>query len=227
MNFLRNFLFLLFILFSVSSCRELTDEKYISEGIIEYEISYPESENDNLMVSLLPKTMTFKFKKEKVAFDFSGGMGMFKATFVSDLEEKTMLHMVKILNKKYAIIFNQNEVHGIDEFPEMRIEFTSEEKEIAGYKCKKAIITFPEDEHTSFSIYYTEDINLPSPNWSTPYKDIKGVLMEYQMKRYNMEMKFTAISVEKADIDDSDFHRPEDYKIITKQEMDELFFSFK
>jgi GLPGLI family protein len=223
----RNFFFLLFILFTAVSCRELTDEKYISEGIIEYEISYPESEQDNLMITMLPKTMTFKFKDDKVAFDFSGGMGMFKATFVSDLEQKTLLHMVKILNKKYAIMFNQDEIHGLDEFPEMNIELTSEEKEIAGYNCRKAVINFPHDEHTSFSVYFTEDINISSPNWSSPYRDIKGVLMEYQMKRYNVEMKFTATSVQKANIDESEFERPEDYKIITKKEMDDLFFSFK
>jgi GLPGLI family protein len=211
----------------LNSCRELTDEKYISEGIIEYEITYPETSQDNVMLALLPKTMTLKFKKDKIAIDFTGGMGMFKATFISDLNEKNLIHMVKILNKKYAISFNQDEIHQSEEFPEMEIKFTNETRDIAGYQCKRAIITFPSDEHTSFDIWFTEDINLTTPNWSTPYKEVNGVLMEYQMKRYDVEMRFTAKNVEKADIDDAEFTRPDDYKIISKKDMDELFMNLK
>jgi GLPGLI family protein len=227
MNRLKLILFVFLSLIYLPSCREFTDEKYISEGIIEYEISYPETATDNIMLTLMPKEMTFKFKKDKISIDFTGGLGMFKATFISDLQEKNLIHMVKILNKKYAITFNQDEINTTDELPEMDINYTKETKDIAGYSCKRAIISFTSDKHTSFDVWFTEDINLTAPNWSTPYKDVKGVLMEYQLKRYDVEMRFTAKSVEKTEIDDSEFIRPDDYKIITKKEMDEIFLTLK
>ncbi|HET6245873.1 MAG: hypothetical protein H0V01_12460 [Bacteroidetes bacterium] len=225
MNQAKFLLLPLFLFCFFTSCRQLTDEKYISEGIIEYDISYPETAEDNVMIALMPKTMLLKFKNDKVAFEFTGGMGLFKATFVSDLQNQKLLHLVKILNKKYALTYNAAEIHDIDEMPGININFTGEKKTIAGYETKRSLITFKDDENTSYDIYFTEDINLKTPNWSTPYKEINGVLMEYQLKRYNVVMRFTATSVKKADIDDSDFEKPDDYKIITKEEMDQLFLN--
>jgi GLPGLI family protein len=217
---------ILILLLFFCSCRELTDEKYISEGIIEYEIDYPETESDNVMIALMPKTMEFKFKKEKVLIDFNGGMGLFKATFVSNLKDQSMLHMVKILNKKYAIFYSSDELGSINnEMPDLEIEYLDDIKTIAGYECKRAIIKLKDDGQTSFDIYYTNDINLKSPNWSTPYSEIGGVLMEYQLKRYDITMKFTARTVMKATIAEENFIKPDDYKIITKEEMDQLFLN--
>lgn len=215
-----------FGLFS-SSCRELIDEKYISEGIIEYQVTYPKSNDAGFMAGLMPETMYFKFKKDKIALDLSGGMGMFKTSFVSDFENHTLLQLVKMMNKKYAILFHSTEIDAMNnEIPKMNIEFVDAKKVIAGYECKKAVITFPDDKNVSFDVFYTNDINLKTPNWSTQYKEIDGVLMEYQMTRYNIEMKFTAKYVVKQSIEDSDFEIPEDYKIISRKEMDNLFSNF-
>ena len=219
------FISLFFIL--LSSCREFTDEKYISEGIIEFQVTYPKTNEDSFMAGLMPETMYFKFKDDKIALDLSGGMGMFKTSFVSNGEKGTLLQMVKMMNKKYAILFDTSDISKMNnEVPQMNIEFVDSVKTIAGYQCKKAIITFPEDESTSFDVYYTKDINLKTPNWNTQFKEIDGVLLEYQMTRYNIEMKFTATTVVKEDIEDSAFEMPEDYKIISKKEMDDLFLNF-
>ncbi len=218
-------LILLFCFFN--SCRQLTDKKYISEGIIEYDITYPETDEDNVMKALMPKTMLLKFKNNKVAFEFTGGMGLFKATFISDLQNQNIIHLVKILNKKYALTYNASQLKEIDEMPEINIDFTAEKKIIAGYESQRSLITFKDDENTSYDIYFTNDLNIKTPNWSTPYKEISGVLLEYQLKRYNVVMRFTATSIESAEIEDSEFEKPDDYKIITKEEMDQIFLNLR
>ena len=218
---LATFLLLCFI----TACRQITDKKFISEGIIKYDITYPDATEDDVLVGLMPKTMIFKFKDDKIAFEFDGGMGLFKAKFISDFEKQSVLHMVKILNKKYAVTYKSTEINSLNEMPGINIKHTGERKNIAGYDCQKSSISFKDDEFSSFDIYFTEDLNIKTPNWSTPYKEINGVLMEYQMKRYNVVMHFTAVSVESAEIDDHDFQKPEDYKIVSQDEMDELFLN--
>jgi hypothetical protein len=98
---------------------------------------------------------------------------------------------------------------------------------IAGYKCTMAKITFPDDIHPSFTVYYTNDIHLQTPNWNSPFSKIEGVLMEYQVDRYGLEMKFTAKKVTKADVESSSFEIPEGYKPVTVEYMNEIFQSLQ
>lgn len=211
-----------------SSCRKLTDEKYISEGIIEFKIEYPYSEDNSLLVGLLPDKLLVNFKNDKVALVMTGGMGLFRIIMISNPETETAIQMVKILNKKFAIEYSKQDVDKLfeDQFEIKDIEFINgQDSLIGGYNCKKAIAhcTIPK---RSYTIYYTEDMNIKNPNWANPYKSINGMLMDYPIKMYNIEMHLTNPVVIKEDIDDSLFFLPKDYKLITKEEMDNLLLNF-
>lgn len=212
----------------VSSCRELTDEKYISEGVIEFKIEYPYSEENSLLVGLLPDKLLVKFKDDKVALDMTGGMGMFRIIMISNPETETATQMVKMLNKKFAIEFSKEEADKLfeDQFVIKNIEFiTGQDSVIGGYNCKKAIAhcSIPK---RSYTIYYTEDMNIKNPNWANPYKAVSGMLMDYPIKMYNIEMHLTNPVVIKENVDDSLFVLPKDYKLISKEEMDNLLLNF-
>ncbi|GIV43594.1 MAG: hypothetical protein KatS3mg035_0717 [Bacteroidia bacterium] len=69
-------------------------------------------------------------------------------------------------------------------------------------------------------------MNIKNPNWANPYKDINGMLMDYPIKLYNIEMHLTNPVVLKEEVDDSLFVLPKDYKIISKEEMDNLLLNF-
>ncbi len=177
----------LFMLITLVSCREIYDKKYISEGSIEYKVSYLNSEENDL-VSLMPEKMLCHFKNNKVALDLSGGMGLFRTTFIFDSDKKTFLQLVKIMQSKYAASINQDSIsYLVNELPKLKINLKPELKEIAGYSCKKAEVVFENPIFPSFDIYYTDDINIKNPNWCSPFNEIEGVLMEYRMKKYNME----------------------------------------
>jgi hypothetical protein len=214
--------------FVFSSCRELTDEKYISEGIIEFKIVYPQSDDNSLLVGLLPDKLQVKFKDDKVALDMTGGMGMFRIILVSNPETHTATQMVKMLNKKFAIEYSKEEVDLLfsNQFEINTIEYnTGQDSVIAGYLCKKATVHCKIPKK-SYDIYFTEDMNIKNPNWANPYKEIEGMLLDYPIKMYNIEMHLTNPVVIKESIDDSLFVLPKDYKLITKEEMDNLFLNF-
>jgi len=211
-------------LFIHSGCNYFTTDK-ISEGEIKYEISYPNSQ-DNFMTSIMPSEMKLEFKDNNTYAEMSGGLGMFSAAYSTNPTSKTLVQLVKIMNKKFAHVFDNKGIKDLfSEYPKINIEYVNETKEIAGYKCKKAIITIP-DENLKFDVYYTRDIQIKNPNWYMPYREIDGVLMEYQIKKYNIEMKLVAKSVSDVEIKDDVFQVPTDYKKISKQEMDEMFLNF-
>ena len=229
------FAFLLFLLFVLlmAGCKSSTDEKFISEGVIEYDAVAVDQSNPQ--AGMAPSKMSVKFKNDKVVVKMSAGLGVVGISIISDPEEKKYTEMVKIFSDKNAHISDSNEVKKLNDslLSKMKIEYTEDTKVIAGYKCKKAVISFagstaksPTNEYftkPSFSVYYTNDINIKHSNWATEYFPIDGVLMEYQLDRYGLEMKFTASKVIKSEVTDSDFELPADYKLITKDQFEEIF----
>lgn len=218
---------LLIIALSVSFSRCKKDGKDgISEGVIEYDAE--PLDRSNPMADLAPTKMTVRFKDNKSCVDLSAGMGLFSTTFISDPESFTMTQLIKLLNKKYVHVADTIELKKENcAGPKMIIKKTNETKMIAKYKCKKAVVSFENDEKPPFVVYYTSDIAIENPNWSNPFCELDGVLMEYQMTRHGLEMRFTAKTVSATDIDDAIFEIPDDYKKIDGEELARIFEAFQ
>jgi hypothetical protein len=202
-----------------------TDEKFIAEGIIEYDAVAVDQSNS--MASMAPNKMTIKFKNNKSCAEMSAGMGLFSTSFISDPETKSMIQLVKLLNKKFSLIQSEADIKKENSAFPVEITPLKETKVIAGYKCKKAHVKVNDETASEFDIFYTNDLDIKDPNFANPFCKIEGVLMEYQMKKFGLEMKFTAKSVKPEDIDDSTFELPADYKTISKEEMDNFFLSLQ
>jgi hypothetical protein len=211
--------------FMMFSCGHVANPKFISEGIIEYKAT-PVDPN-NSMAALAPTKMLVKFKDNFTEAEMTAGMGLFATSFISDPGKKRFIHLVKLINQKFALITSGDSVKKeIDADPKPIIEITSETKQVAGYTCKRAKISYADKSIPCFDVWYTTELNIQNPNWSNPFHDIEGTLMEYQLKRYGLELRFTCTSVSKSSIDESIFELPADYKIITRKEMDKKFEGF-
>jgi GLPGLI family protein len=227
--FFISLLFITIMLF-LHSCEEILRGIGTSEGYIEFDISYPKiSSENNEFEGLMPSTMVYKFKDEKSSYTFVAGMGVFKATFISDSKKREIVHLIKLLNKKYGLKLNEKDALEMSQdIKNVKLNFTDETKEIAGYNCKKVDVeVLYEGSVEKFSVFYTDEIKVKNPNWSTPFHEIEGVLMEYQFYRFDFLMKFTAKKVVKADVEDSEFEFPNEYQKITIEEMNDLFLTFK
>lgn len=213
----------IFIFFS--SCEHL-DILKTKEGEILYKVTYPGQE-DNMMTAIMPTKMHFKFKDNKTISEFHAGMGLFYMSLITNPEKKTLVQQVKVLSEQKGITFNEDALKRIlSEEPPMKIELKNDTKEIAGYKCKKASVTFPGEERESFDIYYTNQIQIKNPNWYNQFSQIDGVILEYQIKRWGIETKFEAISVEKKEIDSKIFEPSPEYRAVSQEEIDEIFENF-
>lgn len=219
---ISRFVFVLFCL-SFFSCKNLTTGK-IEEGTIEYDISYPFPNETSISTELMPSTMVFQFKDGYTLSTISASMGVFNTYIITDRSQKKLTQGLKIMGKKYKVEFDQKQ---IDEMialePNMKIQLTNDSKMIAGYSCKKAICTFPDTTLPSLEIFYTNDIKQEKPNWYSTYKEIDGVLMEFYIKRYGIQMKLTAKNVLKDPVESSIFKLEGDYKSISVAEMDSYF----
>lgn len=208
------------LLLIVGSCGE-DNGKVADEGTIEFSATVVDQANP--MAGLAPSKMIIKFKNNKSCAEMSAGMGLFSTSFISDPEKKRLTQLVKLLNKKLSLVLDaaaiekENAAYKFDLTPLKGV------KTIAGYKCQSAHVKMHDDFETEFDIYYTNELKIDNPNFANPFHMIDGVLMEYQMKKFGLEMKFTAKSVKKENIDDSTFELPPEYKPISAEEMNILF----
>mgnify|MGYP001608468356 CR=1 FL=1 len=106
--------------------------------------------------------------------------------------------------------------------PDYDVIESKETEEIAGFKCHKAILKF-KDGSTPQEVWYTKEINFTNPNWSNAYYKVDGVLMDYTLKKFGLELHFVASNVTESSIDDNTFKVIPEYKKISPLALEAMF----
>jgi GLPGLI family protein len=192
------------------------------KGVITYKISIEGSSVTDDMKAMMPKTMTMTVKGNKSRMEMIMGMG--KTVTITDGDAKSSISLFDMMGQKIAIKSSPEEMmKEMADAPEVKVEVTSETKDIMGYTCKKAIITSVEDDMEIY-VYFTEELGSKELNFGNPqFKDINGLMLEFEMPNEMFSMHFVAVSVEKKNVDDSEFAIPEGYQEKTKEEMKGMF----
>lgn len=203
-----------------------------SEGIITFKVSYPKMDRKNFMLDFMPKKMVLKFKDNKYKTSLAAGMGMFKMDLIINSDNEEFSQMVKLIDKKYTLTLKGDEISkSIAKLPTYKLEYTGETKVILNYLCKKVIVTVDNEANDAFTVFYTDKIELDNPNLTTQFKDIKGLMLEYQYEKYGICMRFEAQEINFTPIKDTEFKIDKEFSAISELEMDkemqEIFDSFK
>ena len=203
--------------------KKMMGGKDITEGVIEYDITYPKLDPKSMMVSGMPDKAYLRFKNNNTSNDMSGMMGLITITYISNQQKKAVEQRLTLINKKYASAISPDDLKRLNDSYVNSVEKGTGAPEIAGYACKEAVVKLITGEQTK--VYYTNDIGIANPNWSNPYSKIDGVLMDFQMERYGVAMHLKAKSVLAQKVDDSVFAIPADtteYKKIVFSDLEKI-----
>jgi len=195
------------------------------KGVINYKISYPGMEVDPSMAAMMPKMATLTIKDNMSKFEINMGQ-MGSQVQIINGEEKTVTTVMNMMGQKFYYIETEEDINAdLGENEKVNVEITDETKEIAGYVCKKSIVTVNEGgEDMFFTIYFTEEIGSSSLNIDNPYfKDIPGAMLEFEIDTGSGTMKMEATSVNKKSVADSEFEIPEGYQEKTPEEIQQMF----
>ena len=194
------------------------------DGVITYKISYPDSKFSEAQLNMFPKVMTVSVKGSKARTEMNVGGGL--VVEILDHVAKTKIALINMMGQKFAIKSTAEEIEKENaEQPKGTVNVTNDTKNIAGYNCKKAIVTTDEDGvKTTFEVWFTEELGGKDANFDNPlYKDINGVMMEFIIKTPQITMKLSATSVEKKAVSAKDFEIPTDYTLTTQEELKSKF----
>lgn len=212
---------ILVITFLSLSCKEKAG-KYINQGEIYYSLNYSEYSGP-IPDAFMPKNLVVSFKKDKILFEILSPYGDSGIRILSNPEAgilDTYFSMTKF--KYYYTAIDGESIPGLEGMNGIEIHKTSKTTIICGFNCKNAEVTFPTDRNKIYNIWYTNEINIKSPNASTPFSEIDGVLLSFFFIFGKSEMHFYAESVFKKEVSDKTFERQPNFKRITKEDFNKV-----
>jgi hypothetical protein len=205
---------------AVASCTSDKSSSNREEGVIEFQTRALDESHP--LYGFAPDKATLRFKGDKFALEMST-MGMFNMSIIADNKGKTMAQTVKFMNIKQASIDKEKDVAESNKDYQLQIEETDETKEIIGFKCYKLKVTKLTEERETFDAWYTKELGLENCNTLTPYSPVKGVLMDYRIKKFGMEMHFLAKTYKASAVPDNTFEIPASMKVVSQEEMSKFF----
>jgi GLPGLI family protein len=190
------------------------------EGKITYEVNM---EGANMppeaQAMFAGSELTIYIKNSKSRSDIN--MGMQKTTTISDTKTNTTVTLMEMMGSKYKILSDPKKEEKTED---IKVKYLDDTKTIAGYKCKKAELSFKDDtgKQQATTIWYSEEItnHLGQSNRNKQFRGIKGMPLEYEMSGdRGMTMKMTAKTVSKENVPDSKFEVPSGYKETTLEDL--------
>ncbi len=208
----------------LTSCETPIFHDKKSEGVIEYKIEAVDKQHP--LAGLAPDKAILKFKDDRYLVEMST-MGVFKTTFILDGKKKTLTEMIKFMDIKNACIETQEDLIKEANLHSLKYRNTNEKVDIAGYQCDKLIAYHVSNPQDSFEVLFTKNLEPKNIYDLSAYKGIKGMLMKYRLRKWGLELEFTAKNVSLQQIPDEEFEMPSYYKIISKEEMEKFIKSLQ
>lgn len=220
---------ILLLTLAVSCQGPSSPQSGIREGYIEYRMEY-QADSLRKLKHLLPKKMKIYFKDNNTQHSISDLAGVVEFTHIKNQQKGTYTTLVDVFNNHYKYVEKNNQSSiFFQSRPDIEIQPTDETKPIAGYNARRYNIQYRDKDGTNknFPVYATEDIQIKGFTDLTPFQRIDGVLMEFQLKIYDLPVKLTATRVSSEDIPEEKFSIPSGYKQVNKQSMKKIIDLFK
>jgi len=221
---IKNVFFLVFFSIVFFSCDSPVFHNKKSEGVIEYKVEAVDKQHP--LAGLAPDKAVLKFKDNKYLIEMST-MGVFKTTFIIDGDKKTLTEMIKFMDIKNACIETQEDLVQEANMYALKFKETNEKVKLANYKCHKLYAYYVRNPQDSFEVLYTKDLEPKDIYELSAYKGIQGMLMKYRLRKWGLELEFTAQNVSLQQVPDEEFELPSYYKIMSKKEMEDFIKSLQ
>ena len=214
-----------------NGCGQGLLQEHVAEGVIEYALTFPDYDPDGLMAGMLPEKTTLTFGSGMQMAELSAGMGVFRTSIVTDNEQKEMDYQLSVLSKKLVSHMGQRDILSFNkEKPAVTFLYTGELDTIAGYPCKKAVALFGSIDRPEIEVWYTDRIRIEDPNWFSPFREIPGVLLRYEMIQFGMRMRLEATTVIPGPVEPTKYALKEGYQKVSPDvlhgELEEVLSSF-
>lgn len=184
-------------------------------GYIKYTMSYAESSMTKEELEMMPAETEMWFKGDLVKLRMPMGMGMQSDVLI--LKDKVVL-LMDLMGNKLAMESTKAEVEKENSDTKKAVVklIAGETKNIAGFDCKKAMLSTPGEK--DMIVWYSDKIK-SNGSWYFQMSEIKGFPLEFSMKTGEMSVRMTAKEVRMENVGETEFAVSSDYKLMTQADM--------
>jgi hypothetical protein len=196
----------------LTGCKKPTIPKGdVSAKVIEYKVAYLSEKAGNIPTKVLPGKMTVIFAGNYALNRIEGFFGQFSLVYIGNLKNESVITMLKLFNKKYVCYGKKGELPcGFYDLKNLSVKETGNNREFLGIQCIELLIS--SDEKPPFYALCTDKLKVKNPNVTTPYKEIKEVLLDFNTHLSVLDMNLTATSVQEMTISWDVFRVSSEYK---------------
>lgn len=197
------------LLLTLNSC----GDSKITEGEVEYDISYPRGEVTGILAAALPKTMSIVFSGTKMKTTISKGK-MFETIIISDESDESMTMYLDFDNQQIFCELTKEEVQSlVKSQPAYDVSPTEEKDTLAGMWCQKYEVTsMAHDTMQPGDAWFTNDLAVTKGAWFSSYSNLGGFPVIYDVERYGIMMHATGLNLRKREVKEEEFEVHNDFK---------------
>lgn len=189
-----------------------------NDGYILFKLQYNDDGLSKEEMAMLPTESEMWFKGDKMKMKMPMGMGMESTVLV--MKDQVYL-LMNLMGDKMAIKSSKEDMAKMSKSQkENKVkQLLNETKSIAGFECKKAIMSAGNGEE--MVVWYTDKIK-SSSSWYYQMEGLNGFPLEFSMNTGGMDVRMIAQEVKLDDLKDDMFVVPEGYRIMTQAEMSKM-----
>lgn len=216
--------------FLIQSCGQRFKNRNLSEGVITYDITYDSAIQNRYDAWLLPSELIVKFNNNHSINTIEALAGAISISIIKNPERKEFSTLLKIFNKKlyHSEPIEQERYPALySRMPSVKLISEGETCEFLGFSCTKAKGYFDDNPNFPFEIIYTSQIKIENPNTHTPFEEVKGTLLRFNMRLNNLTMHVVARSVAPEHVSLELFVPPSDYVATDSQTIADLIYTLQ
>jgi GLPGLI family protein len=193
-------------------------------GTIVYDITTDASASQ-MNRNMMPTYMIYRFSTDKESMTMNFAMTQQRTIF--DASTQIAKVLLDFGGKKVAIRQTAAEIQALrnKQGQTVSVKEMKETKTIAGYLCKKVILTkkMMDGKEVPSTVYYTDALDISKFKSFNSFPEIKGVPLEFSMKNGDKEFKVIARTIIKETIPPAEFSVSPDYKETSAGELSKIF----
>lgn len=192
-------------------------QKTLTDGTLVYNMSVETGSGEPKMADMLDgATTTLYLKDNKSRSELVSSLGR-EATIYDVSTGKGVILKDYSGQKLMITLTAQNWQENNKKYEGITFTNTGETATITGFNCKKAIAKLKNG--TSFTVYYTPDVNISNKSYDAQFKTLPGLPVQYEMESGKMKFKFTLASISYNSVPATKFEIPTaGYRVLTYEE---------
>jgi hypothetical protein len=208
-------------------CTESNRPKGMKEGVIDYEIIYPEQMQKEIYASLLPKEMSLVIFDDIIKLKIRGELNLFSLEFLSNNNGDSCYTLLKLPARKvyYPLqpqekwfLFDDTVISSFKIYPDSI-------KTFAGISSHLVTIQFKDPQMAVCNAYFSDTIDFKQDGPHTPFDKIPGIPLAFEIKYNNLTFKFKASRYSQAIDKDEQRGIPDGYELTSRDDLENIISS--